>query len=294
MAPPVTAAVVPLWMVLASLDMTSWGLGQIAAKRATDRLGAVTMVLLVSVVDGAGYLAVYFVLGGPLPSPSMAYVFAGVAAVTGMLGYILYYEALLRGNVSVVGTITAASPIVTVVGAMVFLQEMPSLVQGLGIACLLSVVLLLSYEPAGREWKVPAAVALSLAILLLWGVWALLVKVAVSYEGFTPYHVLAFYAASNFSMGPAYFLWRRRRFPAPDPSARAYGLGVAAISALFIGIVATTVALSLGPASLIAAVSGAYPVVTALAAFLILKEKATALRILAIALFIPGIVLVVQ
>ena len=61
---------------------------------------------------------------------------------------------------------------------------------------------------------------------------------------------------------------------------------------LAIGIVATTVALSLGPATFVTAVSGCYPVVTAIVAFLVLKEKITVPRIVAIALFVPGIVLV--
>ena len=292
MGPPDTARVVPLWMVLASLDMTSWGVGQILAKRATDRLGAVTMVLLVSLVDGVGYLGMYLLFGGPFASPWETYALAACAAVVGMLGYILYFEAILRGNVSVVGTISAASPIVTILGAMAFLGERPSPTAAVGIVLLVSMILLLSYEPLGDEWRIPVAVVMAVAILFLWGVWALLVKAAVRDAAFTSYHVLAFYTVSNFTLGPAYFLWRRRRFPPPDPSRRTYGLAIGAISLLLVGIVATTVALSIGDASLIAAVSGSYPIVTAVVAFLFLKEKATRSRLLAIALFIPGIVLV--
>lgn len=292
---PVPAGVVPLWMVLASMDMTSWGVGQILAKKATDRLGAVMMVLLVSLIDGTGYVLLYLLLGEAFPALSWAYVFAGLSAVAGMLGYILYYEALLRGNVSVVGTISAASPLVTITGAMLFLGETPTATQAVGIALLVGVVLLLSYEPIGAEWRIPAAVALSVAILFLWGIWALLTKAAVESDGaggFGPFHVIALYSITNFTMGPAYFLWRRRRHPPPDPSPRAFALAVVAILLLIVGIVATTVALSIGPASLIAAVSGSYPVVTALVAFLILREKATLPRVLALLLFVPGIVLV--
>ena len=38
-------------MVLASMDMMSWGVGQVIAKRATERLGPVRIVLLVSLID---------------------------------------------------------------------------------------------------------------------------------------------------------------------------------------------------------------------------------------------------
>ncbi len=274
------------------MDTMSWGVGQVIVKRATDRLGAVTMVLLVSVVDGLCYLALYGILAGPMAASWQTYAFAAASAVTGMVGYILYYEALLRGNVAVVGTISAGSPIVTILGAIAFLGETPTANQAIGIALLIAVVLILSYEPIGEEWRIPAAVALSIGILILWGVWGLLTKVAVNDPGFDSFHLLAFYGVANFLMGPPYYFWRRRRGPPRDPSRSAFATAVLGVLLLMIGIVATTVALSVGDASLVSAVSGSYPVVTALVAFAFLREKATLPRVLAIAVFVPGIVLV--
>lgn len=46
-----------------------------------------------------------------------------VAGFSGMLGYVLFYEALEHGNVALVGLITGASQLVTVVAAILFLQE---------------------------------------------------------------------------------------------------------------------------------------------------------------------------
>ena len=279
-------------MVLASMDMMSWGVGQVVAKRATDRLGAVTMVLLVSVIDGCLYLLLFVLLAGPMSATWETYAFAVASAVTGMAGYILYYEALLRGNVAVVGTISAGSPIITIAGAVLFLGETPTLNQGLGIVLLVAVILILSYEPIGEEWRIPAAVLLSIGILILWGVWGLLTKVAVNDPGFDSYHIFAFYAITNFVMGPPYYFLRRKRAPAPDPSRAAYATAIVGVLLLIVGIAATTIALSIGDVSLVSAVSGSYPVVTAFVAFLFLKEKVTTMRIMSLAFFIPGIVLV--
>lgn len=283
---------VSLWLALASLDMMCWGIGQVVVKRATDRLGAVTMVLLASLVDGAGYFSLFLAFRGPFAAPWTTYLFGALSAITGMAGYILYYEALLRGNVSVVATITAGSPIVTILGAMAFLGEIPSLAQGIGMALLVGVVLVLSYEPAGVAWKVPVAVLLSVAILILWGVWGLFTKVAVEDPGFGPWNILLFYTLANVTMGPPYYLWRRGRGPRADPSPRAIGLGAAGLGMLFTGIVALTFALSVGPASLATAVSGSAPVVTAIVAFALLRERPTLPRLAALSLFVPGIVLV--
>ncbi len=283
---------VPLWLLLAVGDMMAWGVGQVLVKRATDRLGAVTMVLFVTLVDGAVYLGLFLAVRPPLAASPMTYATAAVAASVGILGYILYFEALLRGSVSVVAPITAGSPIVTIAGAILFLGETPSLPQALGMALLVAVVLILSYEPVGEGWKVPVAVTLSVAILFLWGAWGIFTKLAVDAPGFGPWQILLFYSASNFVAGVPYYVWRRKRFPPPDPSPRAYALGLAGFLLLMAGIVASTVALSLGDASLVTAVGGCAPVVTALVAFAFLKEKATLPRIVAIALFVPGIILV--
>lgn len=283
---------VPLWLSLASLDMTCWGVGQVVVKRATDRVGAGTMVLLASLLDGAGYFVLFLAFGGPFAASAATYAFAALSGITGMAGYILYYEALLRGNVSVIATITAASPIVTILGAMAFLEEIPTLLQGIGMALLVASVLILSYEPFGQAWKIPVAVVLSVAILLLWGVWGLFTKVAVEDPGLGPWNLLLFYTAANLAMGPPYYAWRRARGPRPDSSPRAIGLGALGLGTLFTGIVALTFALSVGPASLTTAVSGSAPVVTAIVAFAFLKERPTPRRIGALALFLPGIVLV--
>lgn len=282
----------PLWLYLASGDMMAWGVGQVLVKRATDRLGAVTMILFVTLVDGVLYLGLFLLAGQRLEASATTYAFAALAAAVGITGYVLYFEALLRGNVSVVATITAGSPIVTIVGALLFLGETPTAAQGVGLILLVLVILMLSYEPIGQEWKIPVAVTLSVAILFLWGAWGLFTKVAVDSPGFGPWQILLFYSASNFVAGVPYYLWRRKRFPPPDPSRGAYALGLGGFLLLMAGIVASTVALSIGDASLVTAVGGCAPVVTSLIAFAILREKATLSRIVALALFVPGIVLV--
>ena len=282
----------PPWLLLASGDMVAWGVGQVLVKRATDRLGAVTMVLFVTLVDGSLYLAIFLASGQPLEASATTYAYAGLAAAVGILGYILYFEALLRGSVSVVATITAGSPIITILGAVAFLGEIPTLAQTAGMVLLVVVILVLSYEPMGAEWKVPVAATLSVAILFLWGVWGIFTKLAVDSPGFGPWQLLLFYSASNFLAGVPYYLWRRRRFPPPRPSRNAYGIGLAGFLLMMAAIVASTVALSLGDASLVTAVGGCAPVVTAVIAFSFLKERATLARVLAILLFLPGIVLV--
>lgn len=283
---------VPTWLVLALVDMTAWGVGQVFVKRATDRLGAVTMVLFVTLVDGVVYLVLFLGSGQSLAASWQTYVYATIAAAVGITGYVLFYEALLRGNVSLVATITAGSPIITILGAVAFLGEVPTLAEAVGMALLVAVILILSYEPVGRDWKVPAVVTLSLVILVLWGIWGIFTKLAVDAPGFGPWQMLLFYSLSNFVAGTPYYLWRRKRFPPPQPTRGNYAIGAFGFLLMVLSILATTIALSLQDATLVTAVGGCAPVVTSVVAFAFLKEKVTPLRAAAIFLFIPGILLV--
>ncbi len=283
---------VPTWLVLALVDMTAWGVGQVFVKRATDRLGAVTMILFVTLVDGVVYLVLFLGSGQSLAASWQTYVYATIAAAVGITGYVLFYEALLRGNVSLVATITAGSPIITILGAVAFLGEVPTLAEAVGMALLVAVILILSYEPVGRDWKVPAVVTLSLVILVLWGIWGIFTKLAVDAPGFGPWQMLLFYSLSNFVAGTPYYLWRRKRFPPPQPTRGNYAIGAFGFLLMVLSILATTIALSLQDATLVTAVGGCAPVVTSVVAFAFLKEKVTPLRAAAILLFIPGILLV--
>lgn len=282
----------PTWLVLALVDMTAWGVGQVFVKRATDRLGAVTMVLFVTLVDGVLYLGLFLASGQTLAASWETYVYATIAAAVGITGYVLFYEALLRGNVSVVATITAGSPIITILGAVAFLGEVPTVAEAVGMALLVAVILILSYEPLGRDWKVPAVVSLSIVVLVLWGIWGIFTKLAVDAPGFGPWQMLLFYSLSNFVAGTPYYVWRRKRFPPPQPTRGNYAIGAFGFLLMVLSILATTIALSLQDASLVTAVGGCAPVVTAVVAFGFLKEKVTPLRAAAILLFIPGILLV--
>ena len=71
---------VEAWLLLAAVDMMAWGVGQVVVKRATDRLGAVTMVLFVTLVDGTLYLAIFLAVAPPLAASPTTYATAALAS----------------------------------------------------------------------------------------------------------------------------------------------------------------------------------------------------------------------
>src|SRR5512137_2102736 len=112
-----------------------WGLGTLAAKPGTDRLGPTTMGLGTTLIEGAAFGLVGLVLAhGPLPANPLFAVAAVSAGGLGAIGYLFFFEGMRVGTVGIVGTISAACPMLTVILSVAFLRESLALLQVLGIA----------------------------------------------------------------------------------------------------------------------------------------------------------------
>lgn len=279
-----------IWLPIALGTTLVWGLGQIVAKRGTALIGPLSMVIVVSLGEAVLFLGAYLAYG----TPSLGSVEGGLlgfaAGLTGMMGYVVYYEAISRGTVSRIGTITAAYPALTVVLGLAVLSEPLTGFQGMGIVLLLVSVVFLGYtESRGVEVKGAIAVLVVLAFLL-WGLWGLFVKLAVESlgEGAT----FAYFAVSNTVVGLSLLLVHQRRSPKSVEWRAHWRWPAGSVLLGAAGVVLLTLAMGAGPVSLVAPVTGAYPVVTVLFAGRLLKEGLSRWELAALGLFLAGILLV--
>ncbi|MFA5897041.1 MAG: DMT family transporter [Thermoplasmata archaeon] len=112
-----------------------WGLGTLAAKPGTDRLGPRTMAIGATAVEGIAFGLVGLVLvRSPLPASAFVPALALLAGVAGALGYVFFYEGLRWGSVGLVGTVTAAYPAITVALSVAILHEGLNVFQAFGLA----------------------------------------------------------------------------------------------------------------------------------------------------------------
>ncbi len=236
----------------------------------------------------AGFFLMVYVAYGlpPLLDPYGA-AMGMSAGLTGMLGYVLYYEAIARGTISRIGTITAAYPALTVVLAVLILFESLNSVHAVGISLLLGSALLLGYaETAGGERAKPLVIMLIILAFVFWGLWGFFVKVAVSNLGEGP--MFAYYALSNSLIGSSlliYHRWRHgRQRLGRDWIWPASGTALGAI-----GVVLFTLAMAGGPAVLVTPLTGAYPVVTVTGAALLLRERLGRMEVLGLIAFLLGL-----
>jgi transporter family protein len=268
-----------------------WGLGTFAAKPGTDRLGPRTMGLGAILVEGISFgLVGLFLPRGPLPTDLRFAIAAIFAGSLGALGYLFFYEGMRVGSVGLVGTISAAAPMLTVVLSVLFLGETLGGPQVLGIALIMFCILILAYEPKRRDASRRVAIVLSLAGFFVWGLWGVFVKTSVDALGQGNLDLLL--ASAYLGVTAAYAALRRRGGTRADPPRRrTWALGLFVFLAGAAGAVGLTIAYDLGPATLVSPISGTYPIIATLCAGAFLKEKLDWRIAVALVAFGFGIVL---
>ena len=268
-----------------------WGFGTLYSKPGTERLGSRTMGIGTVLVEGAAFAAIGLALPrDALPADPRFAAAAVLAGVFGGIGYLFFYEGMRHGTVGLVGTISAACPMLTVVLSVLFLGEALGILQVLGIALIMLCILVLAVDPRRGSATRRAAVLLSLARFFVWGSWGFLVKGSGDARGEGSLDLLL--AAGYLGTTAGYTLVRRpARTPADPPTSRTWALGLFVFLAGGLSAVALTVAYDLGPATAVAPISGTYPIIATLGAAAILKEKLDWRIAVALVAFAAGIVL---
>ena len=281
------------WLGLALGTVVIWGLGTLVSKPATMRLGTRRILALIATAEAGAYAVLFAVLRNPLPASDGYGLVAGLlASLTGTLGYIFYYEGILTGSVGLMGTVTAAYPAPTILLSLWFLGETLDATQAAGILLVLLCVIVLSRGARPAAPGKTSAVVFALFAFIAWGLWGYFAKVAVDRIG--EGNLFGFYALSNgLVLGLFLLVTRHRPLDAPHADrGRAWSFGLLDITFGGGGVLLLTFAYASGPASLVSAVTGSYPLVSTLAAHFLLRERFGTKDAIALALFIPGIVLV--
>jgi len=283
------------WFVLAILSAFLWGFANIFVKLSTPKLGVTRIAGLVVVVEGMMYSA-GFLLWHSNTTIDLEYGALAVAsAFVGIVAYLCFFESVVDGQVAIVGTISAAYPSLTVIGALAFLSESLTTAQVVGVAAIICGIVALSYErnPDSRYSIPRRSLFFALLAFALWGLWSLTAKVTVNKIGAG--NVFGFYVISSVTV-PLIYMWFRRIRRAPmnieKPSGISWAFGAAGIALNVSGTLVFTFALGTGLASLVVPISSAYPLVTVTAALLLLGEKLNRLQLGALACVITGLLMI--
>ena len=282
-----------LWFAFALVVVFLWGSDGIFAKLSTPKLGVARIAALMVIIDGMTYSLGFYYWRGNLPVSLGDGVLAAVSCIVGTVAYLCYFESMMDGQVAIVGTISAAYPALTVVGALVFLSETLTVTQTMALVAIIGGVAALSYERSpGEEHAMPRrSLFFALLAFALFGFWGLTSKMAINAIG--PGNIFGFYAISSLTVPLVYAWFRRARLGQPrnhNLSRVAWVLGATALALNVCGLFAFSFALNAGFASLVVPISSAYPLVTVILAVALLHEKLDHFHIVALVFVIIGLI----
>lgn len=286
------------WIPFLGAAVLFYGLAQALTKQFMANLSASAFILLFLIVklliNGGSFLAFSH---APLVTPG-ATLFIALALGGNLINgfaWLFYYKALVCGKVSLVGSITAGYPALTVILALLFLGEHMKWHQYLGIALVIVSGVLLAMQaadpgedaaaPSDRRWLLYSGL-----VFAGWGIFSAFIKAAFNAP---TADTLAFFVwnavGALLVLGPYAYLSNRG---ASLGTKRDLAFGLVPTTLFALGDLALFRAFETGVASIVAPMSTIYPLITLLYAIPILKEKMAPPQWGGVALLVAGIVTV--
>ena len=280
------------WLAPTLAAFLAWGLAQGLVKKYIGEVSAARFCLYYAIANAivnASFWAFH-------PAPPAFAAEGRQFAFWGLLAYVLdgvawifYYQSITYGPISIVGTLSAAYPALTVIFARSFLGEELTMVQGIGVSAVLLGCLGLAYSPSDassvthRRWMIYAGTA-----LVIWGVSGTLIRYAYYFPAAHEANMALFVAIGGLAtLGIYGLLSGAARGATRTEWLRASG----PMATMALGSLLVAIAYKHGPASLVTPLAGAYPVVTVGFAWVVLRERPTWLQWCGIAAVLGGMVL---
>ncbi len=290
---PPTASPLLAWLTPALLTLFLYGIGQGLVKKWIGEVAPARFCLYFVLAKAIVFLGWFFThehpplgaVGGHefLAAGVIAYLFDGT-------GWILYFESIIAGPITIVGTLSAAYPALTVVFARIFLGEQLNGLQYVAVALVIGGCLGLSYSPDDGTGKVTSRrwIPLSFLALVCWASSGTIIKYAYSLPQANEVNLAVCGAVgAALSLG-VYGVLKGRQ---GQHSARAWLHSFLPMGMMAGGDLGVLVASHAGPISIVVPLTGAYPVVTLAFAALVLKERITPLQYGCIGAIIAGMAL---
>jgi transporter family protein len=134
------------WLVYSLIALICWGLWGVFVKLASNYLNWTQVFVISGIVSLVTLIIVFFVGRPQIDAHSPGFIYALLAGVTSAVAVVAFYGALDAGKASIVVTLTALYPVVTIIISFLILSERISPLKGVGVALALAAILLLSVD----------------------------------------------------------------------------------------------------------------------------------------------------
>jgi len=271
------------WFFPAIGALILWGSGQVFIKKGLTSISPFVSNLI----------AVFFILLIEIPFALLGKVNWSYFPAIFLIGFFaqipnfIYPYVINKANVSLAGTVLAAYPFITVILSLLFLNESLSLLQVIGIAGIMIGMFLVA-KPENEKFEVSQWLIWALFGALIVGTGDFIGKV-----GITKYDLNSFIFAFALSAVPGLLIIRLFDKSPLTIKGSKKDILFSAIGNLImpLGLLFLYIAFNSGPASLISPIASSYPALTAVLAYIFLKEKINKTNSFGIVLATLGIVL---
>ena len=281
-----------LWLAPGLLALLLYGLGQGFVKMWIGEVPPARFCLYFACAR-ALVMACYFFLSSHTPvfaAQGRNVLAIGVLAyLLDGAGWIMYFQSIIAGPITIVGTLSAAYPAITIVFAHWFLGETLAPLQYVAVTLVIGGCIGLAYQPADAANKVTgrAWIALAFLALVLWGGAQTVVKYGYSL-GATDTNMALYSAIGALLTLGVYGLWKGR---AGTHSVIEWTRSFLPMGMMAAGDLGVLIASRYGKISIVTPLTGAYPLVTLAFAALVLRERIAPLQWACIAAILVGIFL---
>jgi|KBSMisStaDraftv2_1062788.scaffolds.fasta_scaffold154133_2 drug/metabolite transporter (DMT)-like permease len=268
-----------LWLTPALLALLLYGLGQGFVKMWITEVPPARFCLYFACAR-AVVMSCYFLANPHTPvfaEEGRRVLLIGVLAyLLDGTGWILYFQSIIAGPITIVGTLSAAYPALTIVFAHWFLGETLSPAQYVAVVLVIGGCIGLAYQPESAANKVSgrAWIPLAFAALVLWGASNTVVKYDYSLGATDANMSLYSVFGALLTLG-AYGLLRGR---AGTHTLVEWTRSFLPMGMMAAGDLGVLIASRYGQISIVTPLTAAYPLVTLAFASLVLRERITLLQ----------------
>jgi drug/metabolite transporter (DMT)-like permease len=287
-----TTAALLLWLTPALLAWLLYGLGQGFVKMWIGEVPPARFCLYFACARALVMLSYFFANSHTLVFATQGRQVFAIGVLAYLLdgfGWIMYFQSIIAGPITIVGTLSAAYPAVTIVFAHWFLGETLSPLQYGAVTLVIGGCIGLAYQPPDAANKVTgrAWIALAFLALLLWGAAQTVVKYDYSL-GATDTNMALYSAIGALLTLGVYGLWKGR---AGTHSVIEWIRSFLPMGMMASGDLGVLIASRYGKISIVTPLTGAYPLVTLAFAALVLRERIMLLQWGCIAAILVGMFL---
>lgn len=283
---------VSLGVIFGIVSLLSWGIADLLAKVVIIKFGSLRALFIQQLI---GFLIIgaysFVFLNVPIITVQMMIILI-ITSIFATFGYIMFYKAMERGNISIISPIVSSWAAITVILSIIFFGEALTLLQSFAIILIFFGIFLTSIIWGDFKKSIKGGFSTgikeSIASMICWGIGFTLLKITVDSLGtIIPIVFFRLFSVVIILM----ILLRKKLKLVFKPIHLLLIIVFSGILDVF-GLLTYNTGITTEFVSIVAPISSAFPVVTIILAYIFLKERMVLNQKIGAAFILTGLILI--